>query len=185
MRQPSKKNNKKLENAVHYIVSKCCNSKKLGAVKLNKILWYADARSYLKTGRPITGVSYIKKRFGPVPCDVDDAQKKLKSQGKIRVTESNPNGFRQKQFVSLKEPDVSSFNKKEIEELDETITIIRDRHTASSISKLSHDIVWKAAKTGEKIPFCAVYASRPIEITGDLLTIVDKRIAELEECSMR
>ncbi len=47
----------KLRELVLYIADKCEEDRTFGAVKLNKILFYADFISFAEYGEPITGVS--------------------------------------------------------------------------------------------------------------------------------
>ena len=52
----------KFKSAVHYICDKASSDPSvLGAIKLNKVLWYSDLINYLITGKPITGETYIEK----------------------------------------------------------------------------------------------------------------------------
>lgn len=162
-----KTRNEKLENLIHYIVWKCENPTKLGATKLNKILWYADAIAYLQTGESITGDSYKKRQFGPVPAHVLAASEWLKDDGKIAITEDLYFNRPQKQFVALTQPNISDFRPEDISNIDGVIEKVCDKHTAASISELSHDIIWEAAEIGEEIPLYAVYASRMGEITKE------------------
>ena len=61
----------KFKSAVHYICDKASSDPSvLGAIKLNKVLWYSDVINYLITGKPITGETYIKRQHGPVPKDI-------------------------------------------------------------------------------------------------------------------
>ena len=56
----------KLVEAVHYICDKAAQEpEKLDQIKLNKILWYSDARAYMASGSSITRERYIKKRSVP------------------------------------------------------------------------------------------------------------------------
>ncbi len=54
----------KLEAAISYIAEKVLN---LFKVKLMKMLWYADALSYKKTGYAITGLVYRHNEMGALP----------------------------------------------------------------------------------------------------------------------
>ena len=45
----------KFKQLVHYVIWKAGKRDWFGATKLNKVLWFADARAYVLTGRPITG----------------------------------------------------------------------------------------------------------------------------------
>jgi hypothetical protein len=159
----------KLESLMHYIIWKCQDPTMLGAVKLNKILWYSDLFAYLEKGRSITGIAYIKRQFGPVPKSEDfiAASEKLKSEGKIAVTEGMYYGKPYRQFVALKLPNISMFSPEEISIIDIMVEEICQKHTALSISKLSHDIIWESAEIGEEIPLCTAFAARFGEITED------------------
>jgi hypothetical protein len=159
----------KLECLMHYIIWKCQDPTMLGAVKLNKTLWYSDIFAYLETGKSITGVAYIKRQFGPVPKSEDfiEATEKLKNEGKIAITEGIYYGKPHRQFVALKLPDISIFSSEEISIVDIMIEEICQKHTALSISKLSHDIIWESADIGEEIPLCTAFAARFGEINED------------------
>ena len=62
----SRYNTKKFINCVLFFAKKT-NPKKLGVLKLNKLLYYIDFRHYKKYGRPILGDVYISMDYGPVP----------------------------------------------------------------------------------------------------------------------
>ena len=56
----------KLKNTTHYICDKCADYDiKLDFIKLNKILLHVDLLTFTKTGKSLTGATYIKKKFGP------------------------------------------------------------------------------------------------------------------------
>lgn len=166
----------KFAKTVHYICHKA-DPEKLGAIRLNKILWYADTIMYRDTGEPITGEKYVKKRHGPVPDDISKALKDLGKEGKIRVDGADVPG-KMKKYVSLSEADTAPFSKEEIELLDDLLEVICNNHTAASISEMSHDIIWDAAKPDEEIPMFAVLAARPGVVTKEDQKWADKIISE-------
>ena len=154
----------KFAHLVHYVCAKCDDPKKLGATKLNKILWYADTIAYRETGKTISGEkSYIKRQHGPVPKKILLVLEQLKENEKILQR----NVGRLKEFIPLQPADPSQFTRKEQEIIDSVIEIVCNDHTASSISELSHDMIWEAAKEGEEIPVYAVLAANPGIITKD------------------
>ena len=157
----------KLALAMHYVIWRCQDPTTLGATKLNKILFFADICSYLERGESITGVSYIKRQFGPVPNDKDlfSARNKLEQSKKIAVTKDLYYDLPQYQFVALEKPDISRLSPEEVSILDIITEEICQKHTASSISEKTHNIVWETAEIGEEIPLFAVFASRFGEIT--------------------
>lgn len=147
----------RIKNLIHYIIYQCEDPTKLGATKLNKILWFIDSNNYLKFGKPLTEATYIKLQFGPVPECVEIIKERLIAEGKIfQQKESIYGNYCQEKLFSLKTPDIDMFQAHDISMIDKTINIICDEHTARSISDLSHDDIWELAKIGEEIPFYTV-----------------------------
>ncbi|MFD2578876.1 Panacea domain-containing protein [Novosphingobium colocasiae] len=58
-----------------------------GAIRLNKILWFADCHAFRENGVSITGDTYLKRKFGPVPKHVLAALRDLEGEGKVVVRE--------------------------------------------------------------------------------------------------
>ena len=50
--------------------------------------------------------------------------------------------------------------------VDQMIEYVCEKHTARSISDVSHDHVWQAAEDGEEIPYYTIFAL-PGKITDD------------------
>jgi hypothetical protein len=152
--------NKKLNAVVHYICARCKDSSKLGATKLNKTLFYSDLAHYLATGKTLTGTKYKKLQHGPVPSEILTSVSQLESSGKLMTKTADCYGHNKTEYISLQEPDLENLEKDEIDLLAMMIDYVCDNHTASSISELSHDIVWEAASMGEEIPMSAYLASK-------------------------
>ena len=146
----------KLDALVHYICARCDDPSKLGATKLNKVLWFSDSGAFLLLGRPITDAVYIKRQFGPVPRDILASRARLVESGAIVERETLHFGFQQKQMIALREPDLSFFTAQEISIVDRVLNAICNGHTASSISELSHNDVWQVAEIGEELPMFTV-----------------------------
>jgi hypothetical protein len=156
---------KKLKSLVHYICSKCPDRNLLGATKLNKILWYADSIALETRGIPITGETYVKRQYGPVPKDIPQVIDKLESEGAIAVKSTPFHNYEKREYVSLKDPNISMFAPEEISLIDDVIGDICFNHTATSISLASHDRIWELAEIGEEIPLETVFASDLDEVT--------------------
>ena len=155
----------KFTGLVHYVIAKCADDpSSLGAVKLNKILWFADKFAYLDRGKTITGARYVKRKFGPVPDQILTTIEELVSQEKIEVEDKFIFAYKQRLFRSKQEADASAFDEQELELVDALIDAICKGHTAMSISDLSHDLVWEAASLGEEIPMSATLVADPSEV---------------------
>lgn len=152
---------KRFKQMVHYVCDRCGDPTKLGATKLNKALWYADTFAYRLTGRSISGeTAYTKRQFGPVPKRILEALRQLESEGALHIRETEYFGKPKREFISLRHADLSAFNESERDIMDQVVDVICNDYTASSISDLSHDIIWEAAELGEDIPIFAVLAAK-------------------------
>jgi Protein of unknown function (DUF4065) len=146
----------KFRRLVHYIAWKAGSRDWFGATKLNKVLWFADARMFVLRGTPITGATYIREKFGPVPRQIMPIRAELEHEGVIKVVKDDS----LVRIVAEEKPDLSPFSKDEIQAVDYWIEHIDKDHTAESISDESHDYAWDIAKMGEEIPLHAVLANR-------------------------
>jgi hypothetical protein len=157
--------NDRTEAVAHYIIARS-QPDKLGAVKLNKVMWFADLEAYRRCGRTITGqTSYQKQTRGPVPNDILRALKRLRDEDKILTREVPVAGYTRREHLWLAQPDVSVFSAAEVDILNEAIHWVCNEHTAKSISDLSHDTLWDAAELGEQIPVGAATIV-PDELSG-------------------
>jgi len=169
----------KFKRLVHYICAKCVDPSTLGAVKLNKALWAADFSAYLQWGEPITGASYVKRQFGPVPNAILSALRELELERALSIREADFFGYDKREFFALTKPDLAVFSAREISLVDQVIAYVCGEHTAKSISKLSHDDIWELAAIGEEIPYYTVF-SRPAEITETDIEWAKMKIEELK-----
>ena len=153
-------NRNKLKELILLICRECRDPEKLGAVKLQKILWYSDGRSFTMTGEPITGETYIKGQFGPVSPHVNALVRELEAEGKLTVRDVEYKGYPKKEYIARADADKSLFSEGELNLIKENIRNICEDHTASSISERSHNFVWEAAAMNEPIPYEALWAAR-------------------------
>jgi Antitoxin SocA-like, Panacea domain len=107
-------------------------------------------------GEPITGATYIREKFGPVPRQIMPIRAELKREGYIKVFEEG--GL--VRITADAKPDMSAFTKDELQTIDYWIEHIDKDHTAGSISDASHDYAWDIARMGEELPFYAILANR-------------------------
>ncbi len=168
----------RLKTLVLYICYLAKDPSVLGATKLNKILWYSDVLSYRDRGKSLTGETYIKHLYGPVPIHIDSAVQRLQDEEKLAVREVDAWGYPKKEFFALSKPELSEFDPEEISIVNEVANYIFDRHTASSISNLSHDEVWQSAELGEEIPVYAFLASELGEITLEDISWAKQKLSE-------
>ncbi len=158
----------RLSEVAHYIIAHC-DPEKLGATKLNKILWYSDVIFYRLHGHTITGQdAYEKRQFGPVPKNINGILRKLRAEGKIQERQTpTPVGPR-REFVWLEPAAVENFTAEEIDVLRDVMAQVCDGHSAASISDLTHDALWDETEIGQDMSVKAG-AVLPGEITPDAM----------------
>ncbi|GHV40551.1 hypothetical protein FACS1894187_21580 [Synergistales bacterium] len=142
----------KLKSLIHYVCA-CYERSSLGKTKLNKILWFSDVAAYRDFGAPITGETYVKQKYGPVPSHIDEALRELFFESKLIERDAPIYKYSKKEFISLAQPDISLFSAAEMEIINETAQIICDNYTAAQISEMSHDMLWKTADMNEELPY--------------------------------
>lgn len=173
-------NRAKMKAMVHHVIANS-DPVRLGAIRLNKIMWYADTLAYRSTGASISGETYVKRQFGPVPKNVLNILGELEAENAIVVRDQPRFGVVLREFFA-KTPSApeGALSKDELAILEDVRGVICDEHTAMSISELSHDQVWEAANMGEEIPMAATLAAFPGEMVAQVEHWADRVIERYE-----
>ncbi len=155
----------KFQTLVHHVCNLASpNQSELGAVKLNKVLWYADSIHFLEHGESITGETYVKQPLGPVPKHVLQALKNLEVKNLVRRGKVEHFGLMKNEYFCVDEPDISCFSSEQQSLIQTAYNHVCKNHTATSISEETHGIIWSIAEIGEEIPLATVFASSVGEI---------------------
>jgi hypothetical protein len=154
----------KLREAVCLVISHVDPSD-LGAVKLHKVLYYADMLTYLRSGQPITGATYKKRPFGPTNEALMTAIRALSAEQVLDINEEDFFGYRKKTFRLKAHCNYSSLSEAEADLLRSMAEFVCLGHTAKSISDLSHDLVWQMVDFGQDIPYHMALSWLPSEPT--------------------
>jgi len=170
----------KLKRLIHYVAWKAGKRDWFGATKLYKVLWFADARQYIRTGAPITGETYIREKYGPIPKHGLEIRKELQREHITTEFDIKARGRGDlTRIVAEIGPDLSVFSRDELDTVNWWIEHIDKDHTAKSISEKSHDYVWEIAKMGEELPYYALRVARIQEPTEEDMVRLRQRAKEL------
>jgi uncharacterized phage-associated protein len=150
----------KFKALVLYVIWKAGDVRDFGIVKLNKVLWFSDARNFEAYGKPLTGEKYIRRKFGPVPKHIDEVLSQLSDEGHVQSWTERYFEFEVKRFSTDRPPDTTLFSADELALIDFWIGQIADHYTATSISEKSHDYGWKIVADGEELPLMSFLAKR-------------------------
>jgi hypothetical protein len=166
----------KFKDAMHYVIASAGDHPGFGAIKLYKVLWFADAKNYLVKGEPITGEEYVRRQFGPVPKHALQTRTELENEGRIRVWEDRFFDRPVTRFKAKRPASTSRLAPDELTTLNYWIKHIDEDHTSTSIGDESHDYAWEIASMGETIPLFAFLASRLRDPTEDELAKARRRM---------
>ena len=81
-------------------------------------------------------------------------------------------------YRAFQPPDTLGFSAEELAFVDWWIVFI-DKHTATSISQLSHDYSWEIASMGEELPLYAFLASKDLRTSNRGRDQMGERRSEL------
>lgn len=149
----------KLAQLVLYIIGRVENPAHLGMTKIQKILWFSETEPFARTGHPISGAGFVRADHSPYCPESKTAVTTLQASGRIVERKVPYDSYTQRQFISLAEADLSMFTAEEISIVDYMIDAITRRHTARSISEVSHSRIWERLKNGAPMPLTTVFGT--------------------------
>lgn len=169
----------KLKTVVLYACARCEPSQ-LGAVKLHKVLYFADMLHYAQVGTPLTGATYRKRPHGPTCDNLLPTLRELAQEGSLDIRETDYFGYRKKEYVALREPDLSRLNEDEVSLVNEMISFVCFQHTAKTISEFSHNRAWEMADFGDILPYDSVFLLFPTQVSIEALEWASAQAPQIE-----
>ena len=158
--RPMRFDKEKFKALVLYVIWRAGHRDGFGATKLNKVLWFADARTYLLHKKPITGATYIREKYGPVAKQMASVDKELRQKGLIEIQKERHSKHDITKFRAFDRPDLSLFSDEELSIVDHWIKHVDEDQADDAQGELSPDYAWQIAEIGETIPLYAVLARR-------------------------
>ncbi|MGB6541114.1 MAG: Panacea domain-containing protein [Xanthobacteraceae bacterium] len=169
----------KFKSLLHYVIWKTSDRAGFGTTKLYKVLWFSDARAFMLYKEPITGETYIREKYGPMPRHAAGVLNEMRLGGLIRIWNDRYFNKPIRRFASLEKPDRLNLTDPQRQIVEYWITHIADDHTAASISEETHDQTWEIATLGEELPYAAIFATRARDPEGAELDWAKSRAKEL------
>lgn len=149
----------KLKNLLLTILEKCGGKPNLGETVLYKLLYFIDFESAETLGRPLTGMSYVKLQYGPVPkkSEFDNMIKKMSEKRELKIFSHEFYGKPQKRYVALSEPNPEAFTKKEEDLINRNLNQLSDMKAAEITHYVHGDVPWKKTPDGEIIDYALAF----------------------------
>ena len=152
----------KLREVLLYVLDRVGGKPNVGETVLYKLLYFIDFDYFEKTGKSITGLTYIHNHFGPSPVNdfravVDD----MRAHDELDIIETRFFDNKLKKYLSQKKPDLQNLSAGEIKHIDEELARLGDKN-ATELSDLSHkDTPWIFAKQGQPIDYRDTFYRTP------------------------
>ena len=151
----------RFKELIVYVVERCQDDPAFGAVKLNKILYYADFDTYRLLGTPISGATYRKLQAGPAPRELLMARDELIAERRIRQ-ESRPYFNRRQRRLVLEEGEganAETFSAQEREIIDSAIAFLWPMSAREASDYAHRELGWSLAAEREVIPYQSAFLS--------------------------
>ncbi len=180
MSEPMQFDREKLKAVILHACSKCPPDQ-MGAVKLNKILYFSDKLRYLQTRRALTGAQYRKRPFGPTCVQLLPVLSEMQRDGLLLISESDYFGFRKNEYRALADvpPDILAGDERAL--LDEVIDFVCTRNSARTISDFSHQAPWERVQFGGEIPYSTAYMLLPSIVSEEAFRVTAEGLQEVEK----
>lgn len=148
--------NARLAAAIEYVARRLeqTNERHRGAVKLNKILWWADTESYRDRGFSVTGAEYQRLPEGPAPHQLPVVRARLEHEGRIRRVLRNLGAPSPEQSLEVIANDESAaLDGDDREMLENALKFFRGK-SGKAVSDWSHkhSAGWQVLEDGDLIP---------------------------------
>ncbi len=148
-------------NVVLYMLERCAGKPNIGETVLYKLLYFSDFNYYEIYEEHLTGATYRKLQYGPVPQKFDAIIQQMIEKKQIQRVKTTYHGLPQTRYLPLEKADLTILRASEKEVIDRVIEHMSD-WSASAISTYSHnDMPWLASKEGEEISYELVFYREP------------------------
>ncbi len=155
---------RKFRELILYIAQQTADDPWFGDTHLNKALYWADAKSYVRLGRPMTGARYFKLQFGPGARALKPVREELVREGLVEIQERQT----RKTLPRKRPADTSLFSEEELALVDEVIAWLGGQ-TAGQVRDVSHEesAGWRLVGMKEDIPYytALISSEMPSEAT--------------------
>lgn len=147
----------KFKNILLYILERCAGKPNVGETVLYKLLYFSDFNYYELYEEHLTGATYRKLPYGPVPQKIDPILNQMIDKGELQRVKTEYYGYPQARYLPLVKTDLTKLKASEKEVIDKVIDQMSD-WSAAAISSYSHkDMPWIASKEGEAMNYELVF----------------------------
>ena len=177
------------EKLIQVVTFFALNVRKLGKVKLFKLLYFADFMHYKETGRPVTDLQYFAWEKGPVPVSLFEELSAPRDdwKGKVAFNEISTARGPMLSVNAITTFDPSHFSRRELRLLSDLATEFKDA-TADQMIEQTHlenspwHKIWEAQGARQQpIPYALALRAQDAELMRGLIADRQDVIEALNE----
>ena len=116
----------KFKNVLLYILERCAGKPNVGETVLYKLLYFSDFNYYELYEEHLTGATYRKLPYGPVPQKLDIIIGQMVKKGQLQKVNTEHHGYRQTRYLPLEKADLTELRASEKEIIDRVIEQMSD-----------------------------------------------------------
>ncbi len=150
------RNNKKFEQMYFYILRKFKNG--VPKTKLAKMLYLADFSYFYDNLKPMSGVTYIRRDYGPVADIFFETTDALFDAGKISI-EPLDRALIIKSTSFLPNDELLADDEKK--RMDEIVRYWKNKNTQEIVNFTHEQKPWRSRMDGEEIPYVSIIQEDP------------------------
>jgi transcriptional regulator with XRE-family HTH domain len=151
----------KFKQVLLYLLERCGGKPNVGETVIYKLLYFADFNFYELFEEQLTGATYRKLQYGPVPREFGEIVSEMVKNNELATVEDSYYGYQQTRYIPLKKADLNLLSAAAKTVLDSVVERFSDK-SATWLSNYSHDDVpWKATAEKEVIDYELVFYRTP------------------------
>lgn len=127
----------------------------VGETVLYKLLYFSDFNHYEKTGKSISGMTYKRMQFGPVPqlSHFSPVVEKMLTKNQINKVQHEYFGMPQTRYIPLCDPESGTLDDQECQTIADVVAKL-GLMNATQIEEYVHgDVPWEATEHQQPIPY--------------------------------
>jgi hypothetical protein len=146
---------------MYFYVLKCLGKiEGVPKTKLAKLLYLVDFRNFYENLESMSGVSYIRKKYGPLPDVFLEMTDDLQYNGEIRI-DTLDGGAQMVIKSTTYKPDESLLHESHKKMIKEICELWKDRRTEEIVKYTHSQKPWMACRDGEIIPYSLIIQEEP------------------------
>ena len=145
--------NKLIEAAI-YLSELSLDDPNFAVAKLVKLLYYADCESYMQSGTPITGTTYLHFPHGPHPENWYQVREQMEQNGDVEILyETTVPGYREYRIIPRRAADLDCLSPTDRESLEAQVKRFAGFNAAGIEQYSQQEVGWLSTEDGQPIPY--------------------------------